>query len=262
LPGLVDIHAHLLPGIDDGPPDLESALRMARAAVAGGIEVIAATPHLRGDFPDVHVGELSDRRRHMVQELAAAEVPLRIVSGAEVSLVWGLEASDDQLTLASYGQRGRDLLVETPFGNVHGLDRLLFEFQARGYRVTLAHPERNHELQRDLAPLEEMVARGILLQVNADSLLEPNRRSRRRRTAERLCREGLAHVLASDGHGAGPRRPVGRLPEAAEVAAALVGPERTDWLLRSAPAAVLAGDRLPEPPPIVTSRKGLRLRRS
>ena len=62
LSGLVDIHAHLLPGIDDGPRDLESALEMARAAVDAGIEVIAATPHLRRDFPDVHIEELAERR--------------------------------------------------------------------------------------------------------------------------------------------------------------------------------------------------------
>src|SRR5437588_9368643 len=108
----VDIHAHLLPGIDDGPADLEGSLAMAWAAVDAGTGTIAATPHLRTDFPDVHVEELTERCEQMRRALEQAGLPLRIVEGAEVSLSWALGAGEERLKLATYGQRGTDVVIE------------------------------------------------------------------------------------------------------------------------------------------------------
>src|SRR5579884_3566750 len=108
MAGLVDIHAHLLPGIDDGPLGLSDSIRMAQAAVDSGIETMAVTPHLRSDFPEVHVEELAARCQSLREELAWAEVPLTLVQGAEVSLLWALDADGESLRLATYGQRGTD----------------------------------------------------------------------------------------------------------------------------------------------------------
>ncbi len=255
MSGLIDIHAHLLPGIDDGPRDLDSALKMARAAVGAGIELIAATPHLRSDFPDVHIEELADQSDSLRVALKRHEIPLQVIGGTEASLSWALEAGDDQLALASYGQRGTDLLIETPTGSVIGFDRLVYQLLARPYRVTLAHPERSPEFQRDHGPLGELVSQGVLLQVNADSLLVANRKSPLRRLAERLCRDGIVHALASDGHRGESWRPVGRLAEGMAAASALVGPERASWLVRAAPAAIIEGRPLPDPPPVATAAR-------
>ena len=256
---LVDIHTHLLPGIDDGPRDLESALEMARAAVDAGIEVIAATPHLRQDFPDVHIEELAERSDNLRLALKRDQIPLGVIGGAEASLVWALEADDEHLALASYGQRGTDLLIETPSGSVIGFERLLYELRARGFRLTLAHPERSPEFQRDHGPLGELVSQGVLLQVNADSLLVANRRSPLRRLAERLCQDGIVHALASDGHRGESWRPVTRLAQGMAAAAALVGTERASWLVEAAPAAIIEGRPLPDPPQMTTPAKRPRL---
>ena len=147
--GYVDLHAHVLPGVDDGPPDREGSLAMLRAAAASGIGTLAATPHLRADFPGVHVDELARRCRDLREACVHEGIDIRIVSGAEVSLVWALEASDEQLALATYDQRGTDLLIETPTSSVVGFESLLFQLRAKGLRVTLAHPERSVEFQRD-----------------------------------------------------------------------------------------------------------------
>ena len=144
---------------------------MVRAAVAAGIETLAATPHLRSDFPDVHVDELERRCRALRDAAAQDGTEIRIVSGAEVSLVWALEASDEQLALATYDQRGTDLLIETPTFNVAGLESLLYQLRTKGLRVTLAHPERSVEFQRDPSRLIDLVRQGVLLQVNAETLL-------------------------------------------------------------------------------------------
>ena len=151
MSGYVDIHAHVLPGIDDGPRDLEGTLALARAAAAAGTATIAATPHLRPDFPDVDVHELAERCDDVRAAIARDGIPVTVVSGAEASLVWALEAGEEELRLASYGQLGRDLLIETPSGSTSGLDALLYQLRAKGFRVTLAHPERSAGFDSDEA---------------------------------------------------------------------------------------------------------------
>lgn len=249
----VDLHCHLLPGIDDGPEDLEASIEMARAALAAGTAQIVATPHLRPDFPRVRVEEISTRCEQLSAALSAAEVELQIIPGAETSLVWALEAADEQLTAATYGQRGRDLLIETP-DDVTMLDEMLYRIRVRGIRVTLAHPERSRSFQREPRRVERLVEQGVLLQVNSDALMaKPS--SGTRELATLLCREGLAHALASDGHRAVAWRPVSSLAAGVEAATKLVGAGRANWLATAAPAAIIAGDELPEPPAIETARR-------
>jgi protein-tyrosine phosphatase len=244
--GFVDIHAHLLPGIDDGPEDVAGAVEMARAAAACGIETIAATPHLRSDFPLVRVTEISRLRGQLASEVQAAGLPLRIVSGGESSLMWALEAGDEELVAATYDQEGKDLLVETP-DDVSALDQMLYRIRVRGVRVTLAHPERSPVFQREPGRLTRLHEQGVLLQINGDALLARTA-SPRRRLAEYLCRKGLAHVIASDGHRAAEWRPVSSLAAGVEALVALVGEERAQWMAAGSPAAILEGRPLPEPP--------------
>lgn len=251
---MVDIHAHILPGIDDGPTDLEQSLAMARSALEAGIGSLASTPHLRSDFPDVYVGELAERCAALRSELEREGVALEIVCAAEVSVLWAAEASEEELALASYGQRGRDLLLETPWSTFAGLPRLIELLAGRGYRVTLAHPERGSEFLRERTRLQRLLEQGVLLQVNADSLLGPAR-SPVGRLGRWLCAEGLASAIASDGHRSADWRPVTRLAGAAEAAVELVGADRAEWLTAAAPAAILAGERLPPAPPVLAPRR-------
>lgn len=255
MSGYVDIHAHVLPGIDDGPSEIEESLAMARAAVESGITTIAVTPHLHPGFPDVQVHELADRCQELREAIERAKIPLRVVSGAEVSLTWALDAGDEELRLASYGQRGTDLLIETPASNVIGLDRFLYELRAHGYRITLAHPERARGFSEHESALRNLVEQGVLLQINAESLLGPSTRGGLRRFARHLCSEGLMHVLASDGHRASRWRPVTVFGRGVEAVWELVGEERAQWLAVSAPQAVIEGAELPPAPPITAQRR-------
>jgi protein-tyrosine phosphatase len=254
MTGFVDIHAHVLYGIDDGPPDRSAAEEMLRTAAGAGTGTIVATPHLRADHPGVHVDELAARADELRGWISAEGLGIELVNGGEVGLVWALDADDESLRLSSYGQRGTDVLIETPATTV-GIESLLYQVRTRGYRVTLAHPERSREFQRDPSLLEALVERGILLQVNADGLLGDGRRSATARLAQKLCVDGLVHALATDSHRAAEWRPVSVLPEAVQAATALVGTERAAWMAIHSPAAIVAGDPLPEPPPIVARRR-------
>lgn len=243
---MVDLHCHILPGIDDGPADFGGSIALGRALVEDGVQIVAATPHLRDDHRRVDPHELTARCAELNQELAAQEVPLRVLVGGEVDLLWAETASDEALRLVSLGQRGTDLLVETPYGPLPpSFERLMGPVVARGYRVLLAHPERNPSFQSDPERLAALVEQGFLCQVTATSLASRDRRSRSRRLAAELVSRGLAHVIATDSH----RATGGRAPLlAAGVAAAReLAPTRAAWMAVEAPLAILAGRPLAAP---------------
>jgi protein-tyrosine phosphatase len=243
-PGLVDVHCHILPGIDDGARDVDAALALARAAVAGGVRVIAATPHVRPDHPRVRPNQLGDRCAALGERLAEAAIDLEVVAGGEVDLAWSREASGEELALVSYGQRGSDVLVETPYGPLDGsFERDLLALRERGYRILLAHPERSADLRDDRRRLERLVDEGLLLQVTARTLLPAD--DDQHRFAVGLVVDGLAHVLASDAHSATGPAPAD-LPSAVDAASAIAG-RRARWMAADVPAAILAGHALPPP---------------
>ena len=246
---MIDLHSHLLPGIDDGAPDLDHALDLARAAADQGTRVLAATPHLRADFPDVRPDELEMRCDDIRAAIEDAGIELEVVQGGEAGVMWAVNARDDELRACSYGARGTDLLVETPYGPLGDtFEHLLFSLPERGYRLLLAHPENNATFQRHPERLHELVDRGVLVQVTARSLIRSDRRRGPRPLAESLVLDGHVHVLASDAHSGHQLRPPA-LGAGAAAAAELVGEARARWLVEDAPAAILAGEPLPEPPP-------------
>jgi protein-tyrosine phosphatase len=258
---VIDLHSHLLPGIDDGPPDLTGSVELARAAAAQGTRVLAATPHLRADFPDVRPDELDGRCGDLRAALRDAGVELEVVQGGEAGLMWAVHASDGDLRAGSYGARGTDLLVESPYGALTDtFEGLLFSLADRGYRLVLAHPENNPTFQADPERLLALAERGVLLQVTARSLVRAGRPKGPRALAEALVRDGHAHLLASDAHSAAEPRPPA-LAAGVTAAAALVGEPRARWMAEAAAAAILAGEPLPEPPPAAPPRRGLLSRR-
>ena len=251
---MIDLHCHLLPGIDDGPADIQGSVALAEASFWEGVTVIAATPHARDDHPGVVAAQLETRCDRVRQELARYEVPVEVVSGAEVDLAWALAASEEDLTAVTYGGRGTDVLVETPYGLLPpGFEERLQDiFASRGIRVLLAHPERNRVFQRDPGRLARILDRGIMAQITADALVQ-GRRTSSGRLAHSMLAEGVAHVIASDAH-----RPELRASLADAVGAVpRADRERARWMVEDAPAAILAGDPLPSPPP---ARRVLRKR--
>jgi protein-tyrosine phosphatase len=243
---VIDLHSHLLPGLDDGPADLAGSVALAAEVAASGVRTMACTPHLRADFPDVDVLSLEARVGELQERLTRERIPLELVRGGEVDVLWAQSASDEQLRAASYGGRGHDLLVETPYGELPGMfEDLLFRIRVRGFRILLAHPERNPSFQRDPARLVRLVEGDVLVQLTAGSVTGGGRAGK---LAARLIADGHAHVIAGDLHRAGGSR--------ASVADAVAasGGERARWMANDAPAAILAGAPLP-PAPVAEPRR-------
>jgi protein-tyrosine phosphatase len=250
---VIDLHAHVLPGVDDGARDLDEAVALLRRMASDGVRMVAATPHLRADHPRVDPNALAGQVAALQEAVDEAGIPVELIVGGEVDMAWAYRCGGDELRKVSYRQRGSDLLLEAPYAPLPpAFDGLVARLRERDYRILLAHPERNPTFQHEPARLAALVADGVLLQVSADSLTQLPRRSRTRRLAQSLVSERLADVLASDSHGtAAGRHP--QLSEAAGVADRLASGS-SDWLLVEAPAAILAGEPLPRRS--ATTRRG------
>jgi protein-tyrosine phosphatase len=241
---VIDLHTHILPGLDDGAPDLEAALDLARESFEQGVSVIAATPHVRPDFPAVEPSTIATETESLQRHLEAAAIPLRLVPAGEVDLTWAVEAPQDALRLVSYAGCGAWVLVETPYGPLPSLfEALLEELRFQDLEILLAHPERNPSFQDEPKRLRALVDRGIYIQVTAASLAS-RRRCKSRQLALALVKEGLAHVIASDAHSAGVRSSL----RAGLLAAAREDPVRAHWMVTDAPAAILEAERPHGPP--------------
>jgi len=247
---MIDLHCHLLPGIDDGPADLGGTLAMAQQHVKAGVEIVAATPHVAWDMPnDVETIDL--RLVDVHAALAAAEIPLQIVRGAEIDVHQAVRLRDEQLRALALGG-GPWLLLEAPLRPGVGFAPVVHALLKRGHRVLIAHPERSPLLQRDPAALRELVRAGAATQVTAASFAGDFGRTVRE-YAERMLEAGLVHSVASDAHDLLRRPPGMAKPLRAAGLAELV-----PLLADEAPAAILAGDPLPSAPVWQRRRSGLR----
>jgi protein-tyrosine phosphatase len=245
---VIDLHSHILPGVDDGPRTLEGSLELARAAAADGTRTILATPHVNDD-PRIGPELVAERLELLRPALAEAGIPLEVLPGGEIA-IWRLVDLDDAALRALSLGGGPYLLVESPFSPVVGdFEPMVLDLHARGHRVLLAHPERCPAFQRDLARLERLADAGVLIQLTAGSMVGAFGSTVRRFTSS-LLRDGLAHVIASDAHDA-VKRPPGLSAGFAALERELPGiGEQQPWLTEVVPRAILDGTPLPARPPL------------
>jgi len=241
---VIDLHCHVLPGIDDGPETIEGSIALARAAAAAGTRTIVATPHVNARYRN-DAATIARLTAELNRSLDAEGVPLNVLSGAEIAVTSVVEIDPPQLDGLALGGGGW-LLVEPPFTPiVTGLENIVFSLQHSGYRIVLAHPERCPAFHRDRAMLESMIWAGVVTSITAGSLVG-HFGGEVRRFALRLVEDGMAHNVASDAHD-----DVGRPPGmATELEHAGLLP-LADWLTQAVPAAILAGEKTIPPRPAV-----------
>jgi protein-tyrosine phosphatase len=245
---VIDLHCHILPGLDDGARDLEDSVGMARQAAADGIEVVAATPHIHPSHAVV-LDELDERVGEVNAELARQRVDVRVVTGGEVSEPMLDRLDEDDLTRVSLGGNGWILVEPRPGPLSDHLGLAVAELTSRGFRSLIAHPERHPGIDfRER--MEALVVAGALIQVTAALIAEGPAAP----VLLDLAALGLVHVLASDAHSSRAGKPVklshglARLRELPPLA------PHAEWTVRDGPAAILAGNDvlppfapLPEP---------------
>jgi protein-tyrosine phosphatase len=249
---VIDLHSHLLPGVDDGAADLETSLDILRAAAEDGISAVAATPHVRDDYPTTP--ETMERLVADVNDAARAEgVDVEVLPGGELALEAAGELDDATLHRFGLGGNPRVLLLEFPYyGWPLDLRDLVFRLGTRGFEVVLAHPERNGDVQDAPERLRELVDAGVLVQLTAAAL--DGRLGRRPAAASRaLLAAGFAHLIASDAHAPGVRA-IGMTAAAEAVGDTALA----RWLTRDVPSAVIRDAPFP-PRPVLRTRRRLRV---
>lgn len=234
----VDIHCHLLPGLDDGAATTQDALAMAGLAVEEGFSTVIATCHQLGNFQRNSSTSIRAVCGDFQQQLAAQGVALRVLPGADVRIEPDLVrriADDEVLTLAD---GGRYVLLELPHEIYLPLDRLLEDLAASGLVGILSHPERNLGILRQPSIVERLVDAGCLMQVTAGSLTG-NFGRQSCAMAEWMALQGLVHFVATDAHSPRTRRPMIR--RAYHRVAQLAGQDAAALWCSQNPACVVAG---------------------
>lgn len=255
---MIDLHAHVLAGVDDGPADLDAAVTLCRAMADGGIASVAATSHVSDAYPN-SAETLAEARAVLRERLAAEGIRLEVLQGAEVTIERAAALPDAALEGLTLGE-GRHLLVESPLSpSAVDVERPLLGVLDRGHPIVLAHPERAPAFQRDPGQLVRLVAAGVLCSVTAGAFAGRFGRTARGLAVDMMA-EGLVHDVASDAHDLAGRPPgLGEgLDAAAEALTGLDGIRA--WLTEDAPSAILAG-RPPGAPPGRIARAPQRRRR-
>jgi protein-tyrosine phosphatase len=252
---MIDLHCHILPGVDDGAPDVATSEEMARVAEADGVRTMVATPHIREDhpFPPEEVGP---RASELDRQFAVAGVEVRVLAAGEVGLTMATTLDTATLDALCLGD-GPWLLVESPYTYATDmLERMIFDIQRRGYRVLLAHPERSPSFMEDHDRVATLVERGVGCSITAGSVTGQFGRTVQRAALD-FVRAGLVHDIASDAHDP-RRRPPGLAAAASAVERSVPGLEGQGlWFVDDAPRAILAGEELPVPPEARRRRKWL-----
>lgn len=234
--GMIDLHSHILPGIDDGATDLDVSLEMARMWVADGVSILACTPHI---LPGLYNNKGPEIRAEIVKlQLSLDEhgIPLTLVSGADNHIVPDFVDGLKTGRLLSIHDT-RYVLVEPPHHNAPSrLADIFFELMTAGYRPVLTHPERLTWIKSHYELIRLLAFRGVWMQVTAGSLTGAFGRGPKY-WAERMLGEGIVHILATDSHDIGRRPPI--LSQGYERAEKIVGSEEAWRLVHNRPLAIL-----------------------
>lgn len=233
---MIDLHCHMLPGIDDGAPDIDVSLRMARMAVDDGIQTTACTPHI---MPGIYDNRGEDIRRavgDLQRVLDEAGIALKVVCGADAHLDSGLCEGLRSGRVPALNDT-RYFLFEPPHHVAPPrLDHAAFDLMAAGYQPVLTHPERLTWIEGHYDLMRRLMRAGVWMQITAGSLT--GRFGRRPRYwAERMVDEGLIHIIATDAHDLRKRPPL--LAEAREAVAERVGEAEAEHMVRTRPQGIL-----------------------
>lgn len=233
---MIDLHCHILPGIDDGAPDLETALAMARRAVEDGIRVTACTPHIMPGYYENTGPGIRQAVAALQAELDSRDIPLRLTTGADVHLVPALVpglTSGEMLTLGD----SRYFLFEPPHNVAPPrMADSVFDVMSAGYHPVITHPERLRWIEDHYPLMRQLAGAGAWMQLTAGSVT--GRFGKRALYwSERMLDEGLVHILATDAHNMRGRSPV--LSEAVEAVGRRLGEAAALDMVVTRPQAVL-----------------------
>lgn len=251
---MIDLHCHILPGLDDGAQNMDEAIKMAEMAAKDGIKKIVATPHLfRGNFGYKDLTIIEKKRKQFVKALKKNNIQIDVFKGAEVHISHNLidEIKKNRKSLVL--NQSSYMFVEFPTEHVFsGVKNLFFELMNEGITPVITHPERNYVFVRNPGLFYELIDVGALSQANSGSFTGIYGK-RTQETVRDFIELGLIHFIASDCHNTHSIKP--NLSATVRIAAEILGEKKAHALVKENPQAVLDDQQLPYMPDPVDPRK-------
>jgi len=244
----IDLHCHLLPGVDDGPPTMDAAVALCKSMADQGVGTATATPHQSDHWPDNTVERIRAGVADLRAELARLAVPLDVLPGADIRVDADFMSRWKQGRLMSMADKGSAVLLELPDDVLLPLSDLSFRLRLLGVVPVLTHPERCRPLLKRTEELADWVSQGLVLQITTGSLLGEFGRAAEAAAVE-LVEAGWVGLFASDAHGADRRAPNHRA--AFDRITEIWGGEAARKLMIDNPAELLLGRRVQ---PVVVRR--------
>ncbi len=239
---MIDIHAHILPTLDDGPRTIEESLEMCRMASADGIRKMVATPHVFNGVYCPKKQDILEKVEILNKLLNDNKIELQVLPGADVHLHEGIidGLKKDEILTINNGRRY--LLLEFPSQIIPVEARqVIFKLQVAGIRPIITHPERNLAVQNRPEILAEYIESGAFTQVTAQSITG-GFGSREKKCAHWLLKNNMVHVIASDAHSVNARPPI--LSIAVKKVSNLLGEEKSNRLVFENPLAIIEGQEI------------------
>lgn len=233
---MIDLHTHILPGIDDGAKNLEVALEMARIAVNDGTTVMACTPHI---YPGLYMNDsagIQDARAKLQNAFDVFHIPLKLVAGADAHLVPELLEGLQSGRVPTLNGSRYFLLEPSHHVAPPQFENSVFQIMAAGYVPVITHPERLVWIEHHYATFVSLAQRGVWLQLTAGAIVGKFGK-KARYWSERLLGDGVVHLIASDAHTTTKRSPV--ISDALPAVAAAVGKEEALRLVQVRPQQIL-----------------------
>ena len=247
---MIDLHSHILPGMDDGAVNLDMSIAMARASVANGVSVLACTPHILPGVYNNAGPQIRAAVAKLQQTLDELAIPLHLVAGADVHIAPSLVSAIRSGQVLSLHDT-RYILIELPHHVAPPrADEFFFSLLVAGYVPIFTHPERLSWIHSSYDLLDRLVRSGVWIQITAGALIGSFGK-RARYLSEKMLADGFVHIIASDAHNTQHRPPV--LGEAWEAARRLVGDEEACHLVVTRPHGILRNEspsKLPLPTPV------------
>ena len=248
---MIDLHCHILPGVDDGPAGIEESLEMAKQAVADGIHTLVATPHTHNGVYHNPLQIIEDNVTRLHKAFRNNRININLCTGSEVRICTGLKQKVITKEVATINNNGRYVLVEFPVHVIPpGSKEELFQLTLHNITPILAHPERNMVFQHQPEILSDLTAMGCLVQITAMSITGRFGREAME-CAHKLLKNRQSHVIATDAHSPDSRPPI--LSPAVQVCARILGSlEEAREMVVNRPQAILKGEpvKAPEPKPL------------
>ena len=248
---MIDLHCHIIPGVDDGPVSIQESIDMAKQAVADGIQTLVATPH---SFNGIYLNPfqvVEDNVNRLRKTFQQNRININLCTGSEVRICTGLKQKVITKEVATINNNGRYVLVEFPLHVMPpGSREELFQLKLNDITPILAHPERNPIFQHQPELLSDLISMGCLIQITAMSITGRFGQEAME-CAHMLLKNRLSHVIATDAHSPDSRPPI--LSPAVEASARILGNlKEARAMVNDRPKAILAGEpvKAPEPKPL------------